>query len=180
MQIDPASYPCVNFNYFVQNFIRMNKPYPRCALLLVVVFSLLHIAAAGQQPIKTYEKEWKKVDDLAAKQLPKSALIEVKKIYVLAKKEKQDAQVIKALVYMIDLQSDNREANLDSSILEMEKEIRQSQEPATSILNSLLAELYWGYYESIRWQLYNRSETINFKKNDLATWSTEDFHKKIS
>ena len=34
------------------------------------------------------------------KGLPKSALEEVKKIYTLAKAEKQDAQVIKALVYI--------------------------------------------------------------------------------
>src|SRR6266542_3440046 len=30
------------------------------------------------------------------------------------------------------------------------------------------------------WQLYNRTQTINFKKEDIATWSTDDFHKKIS
>jgi len=158
----------------------MNRPYPAYTLLLAALFSLFHFSAISQQPIKTYEKEWKKVDDLAGKQLPKSALVEVKKIFVLAKKEKQDAQVIKALVYMINLQRDNREANPDSSIREMEKEIRQSQEPASSILNSLLADLYWGYYENIRWQLYSRTETVNFRKDDLATWSTEDFHKKIS
>ena len=57
------------------------------------------------------EKEWKKVDDYVQKGLPKSALTEVKKIYALAKKEKQDAQVIKSLVYMTGLQDENREAN---------------------------------------------------------------------
>ena len=36
---------------------------------------------------------------------------EVKKIYQLAKKEKQDAQVIKSLVYMTGLQTENREDN---------------------------------------------------------------------
>ncbi|HLG39598.1 MAG TPA: MG2 domain-containing protein, partial [Chitinophagaceae bacterium] len=28
--------------------------------------------------------------------------------------------------------------------------------------------------------LYNRSATVNFNKKDIATWSAEDFHKKIS
>src|SRR5215212_4110377 len=54
----------------------------------------------AQNPVKNYEKEWKKVDDLVKKELPKSALTEIKKIYELAKKEKQDAQVVKALVYI--------------------------------------------------------------------------------
>jgi hypothetical protein len=81
---------------------------------------------------------------------------------------------------MTVLQNENREANKDSSIYEIEKEIAVSREPATSILNSLLADLYWNYYEGIRWQLYNRTQTVNFKKDDIATWGTEDFHKKIS
>ena len=41
----------------------------------------------------------------------KSAFAEVKKIYALAKKEKQDAQIIKALVYMAGLQRETREDN---------------------------------------------------------------------
>ena len=109
---------------------------------------LFNMNAGGQQPIKNYEKEWKKVDDFVKKNLPKSALTEVKKIYVLAKKEKQDAQVIKSLVYMTGLQDENREDNKDSSIREIEKEIAASQEPAVSILNSLLAGMYWNYYDS--------------------------------
>ncbi|MBK5273230.1 MAG: alpha-2-macroglobulin, partial [Bacteroidia bacterium] len=104
---------------------------------------------------------------------------EVKKIYALAKKEKQDAQIIKSLVYMSDLQQENRENNQVFSINEIEKEIAESNEPVTSILNGLLAGMYWSYFQQHRWQFYNRTQTINFKKDDIATWGAEDFHKKI-
>ena len=116
--------------------------------LIATFFSLFTINANSQEPIKKYGTAWKKVEDLVKKKLPKSALTEVKKIYQLAKKEKQDAQVIKSLVYITGLQGENREDNEIFSIAEMEKEIaislsaRQAgKEPLTSILQSLLAEM---------------------------------------
>jgi hypothetical protein len=136
------------------------------------------MSAKSQDP-KKYEAAWKRVEDHVKKNLPKSALAEVKKIFQLAKKEKQDAQVIKSLVYMTGLQSENREDNQIFSISEIEKEIATSKEPVTAILNSLLAEMYWNYYQQNRWDLYNRTQTAGFKKEDIATWTTTDFHKKI-
>jgi len=59
---------------------------------LAFLICILITNANSQTPVKTYEKEWKKVDELISKKnLPKSALAEVKKIYALAKKEKQGA-----------------------------------------------------------------------------------------
>src|SRR5688572_8948849 len=134
----------------------------RLVILLLAFAPVLYLHA--QQPMKLYEKEWKKVEDLMNKQLPKSALVEVKKIYDLAKKAEgaaHEAQVIKALVFMSNLQDELRENNRILSIGEVEKEIAVSKEPARSILNSLLASMYWSYYQTNRWELYNRSETVN-------------------
>ena len=80
---------------------------------------------------------------------------------------------------MTGLQSENREDNEVLSIREIEKEIITSKEPAASILNSLLAEMYWNYYQQNRWDLYDRTETTDFKKDDISTWGHEDFHKRI-
>lgn len=148
-------------------------------LILTALFSLF-IFNANSQPVKNYDKEWKNVENFIRQQLPKSALTEVKKIYALAKKDRQDAQVIKSLVYMQRLQEENRENNEVLSIREIEKELTVSKEPATSLLNSLLAQLYWNYYQQHRWEFYNRTETPGFIKDDIATWAPEDFHKKIS
>jgi len=147
--------------------------------LAIIMIGLFTLHANSQTPTKNYEKEWKRVEAFAKKNLPKSALTEVKKIYTLAKKENQEAQVIKSLVYITGLQQETREKNELFSIKEIEKEIAGSNEPVTSILNSLLAEMYWNYYQQHRWQFYNRTQTNNFKKDDIATWGAEDFHKKI-
>ena len=148
-----------------------------CFLIGTLHFNTVH----GQQAIKTYEKEWKKVTALMEKNLPKSALEEVRKIYSIAKKENQQAQVIKALVTMTSLQQETREDNQVLAIKEMEKEIETSKEPSSSILYSLLADMYWNYFRNHRWNLYDRTKTAaEFKKDDIATWDADDFHNKIS
>ncbi len=155
--------------------------YQTCKYLfiLITLIILSNINMYSQGPIKNYEKEWKQVEVYSNKGLPKSALSEAKKIYELAKKENQDAQTIKSLVYIIGLQNETREENEVFSIREVESEIANSKEPTTSILNSLLADIYWNYYQQNRWKFYNRTNTVDYKKTDIATWSAENFHKKI-
>ena len=171
--ISMISLPCKKFNGMLMQ--------PLKTLLSLAIFLFVFIGSGkSQAPVKTYEKEWKKVQDFAKKNLPKSAFLEVKKIYDLAKKENQDAQSIKALIYMTGLQSENRENNELLSIREIESEIITSKQPVTSILKNILAELYWNYFQQHRYQLYNRTKTYNYQKYDITSWDAEDFHKKIS
>ena len=95
------------------------------------------------------------------------------------KKDKQEAQLIKAVLYMVDLQGKTWDENQITGIKELEKEVSLSNEPAKSILTSLLAKKYFYQYQTVRWQLYERTATVNFIKDDINTWTTEDFHKKI-
>ncbi|MFT3825055.1 MAG: alpha-2-macroglobulin family protein [Chitinophagaceae bacterium] len=128
-----------------------------------------------------YEAAWKKIDSLVNKKgLTQSALTEVNKIYTEAKKSNNQAQLIKALLYRINL-AETKEENSDvNNIQLLEKEIAGTPEPAKAILQSITAQNYWNYFQNNRWKFYNRSETVNFKKEDIATWSITDLHKKIS
>jgi hypothetical protein len=146
---------------------------------LVVFICILITNGYSQTLVKSYEKEWKKVEALIEKGLYKSAHQEIKSIYQLAKREKQEAQIIKALVFMTSLQSQLDEEI--ESIKEFEKEIITTKEPARSILQSLLAEQYQAYYrDHISWRRYGQTRTENFNKKDIKTWGAEDFQKKIS
>ena len=121
--------------------------------LFILLFSFSSFLAKAQN-IKNYEKEWKKVDELVQKKnLPKSALEEVRKKYALAKKDKQDAQVIKALVYITSLQQQTREENEKLSIQHIEKEITVNKEPADSILKIILSSTFLNYLHRNRWIL---------------------------
>jgi len=148
------------------------------AVLITSILFTMH--ANSQQPIKNYDAAWKKVTAFTEKELPKSALAEVKKISELAKKEKQEAQVIKALVAMTQLQTEIQENNDSASIATFEKELAGSTGVAASILQSQLATMYWSYFQQNRWKFYDRTKTDKFVKTDIATWDAEDFHKRIS
>jgi len=128
-----------------------------------------------------YKSAWNKIDSLINKKgLPQSALVEVNKIYTLAKKENNETQIIKALLYRMNLQQMKEEDAIQKNILHLEEEITIAREPAKSILLNIAAESYWRYFQQNRWQLYNRTQTINFKKDDIATWGIADFHQKIA
>jgi hypothetical protein len=149
-----------------------------CAIILI---SLSGTTLFAQNANNGYEKNWKKVDSLINKKgLTQSAWNEVNNIYILAKKEKNDAQVIKALMYKMNLQQDNQDDAVKKNINELEEEIKSAQEPAKSILTSILAEMYWNYFQQNRYRFYSRTNTTDFKKTDIATWAIDDFHKKIS
>jgi hypothetical protein len=158
----------------------MNCQAIRSKFFALLLTGLCIIPAIAQDGTMDYAREWKKVEAFAKKNLPRSALAEVTKIYALAKKDQQDAQVIKALIYISGLQSINRENNELFSIQDIEKEINTARQPAVSILKSILAEIYWSYYKQHQWQLYDRTKTVNYKFYDIDTWGIEDFHKKMS
>src|ERR1044072_2531240 len=149
-------------------------------ILSLVCSTMLILVTNAQQKMKMYEKEWKQVDSFIQKAgLTESALTAVNNIYSQAKKEGNDAQVIKALLYRAELQQYKEEDAVKKSILQLETEIAASKDPVKAVLQNVTAQKYWNYSQQHRWQLYNRTQTINLQKDDLATWSTEDFHKKI-
>lgn len=147
--------------------------------LIITIIISLTMHTYGQGSLKNYDSEWKKVEALAGKGLAKDALAQVREIYAQAKKDKQDAQLIKAALYMTELQAENRENNATAAIQELEQEMAGATGSARSILASLVASEYYNYYQTIRWQLYNRTATVAFDKADVATWGTEDFHQRI-
>ena len=153
--------------------------YKHITTIIFLGFSFICVRAQNA-PIN-YDTKWKKIDSLITKKgLTQSALQEVNNVYAYAKKEKNDAQLIKALLYKMNLQQANKEDAEKNNIAELEKETTTINEPAKSILTSILAEAYWNYLQQNRYKLYDRSATVNFKKADIATWGIDDFHKRIS
>src|SRR6266850_1871588 len=92
------------------------------SLLLATLFTFI---ATAQRPVINYEKAWKKIDSLVNKKgLTQSAL----------EKEKNDAQLIKALLFKMELQEKKEEDAAKKNIQQLEKEIVSLQDPARSIL----------------------------------------------
>ncbi|GGB04838.1 alpha-2-macroglobulin family protein [Puia dinghuensis] len=142
------------------------------------LFSVLHLSA--QTPPSVYNRKWKVVDSLSTqKGLTESALAEVNRIYTLAVKEHNDAQQIKALVYRLTLAGKRSEDAEPAAFAALERSIEEAGQPAKAILQNITAGAYWNYYQANRYKLYNRTATVGFRKDDVTTWSADDFRQKI-
>ncbi|MEO8960547.1 MAG: hypothetical protein ABI325_01615, partial [Ginsengibacter sp.] len=146
-------------------------------IILLNVFILS--TSRAQKPMDDYSFRWKKIEDFRKKGLTKSALAEVEKIYSLAKSTNNDPQIIKSLLFKINLNNNIEEDASVKSIDSLEKEIAIAGEPAKSILQSITAQLYWNYFQQNRYRLYQRTNTENFDKKDIATWTSDDLHHEI-
>ena len=145
-------------------------------VILCFCFSILQ----AQKTKSDYDMQWKKVENFQKKGLTKSALQQVENIYNDAQKNNNDAQIIKALLFKINLRQNIEEDASAKSIDSLENEIAIAKEPAKSILQSITAQLYWNYFQQNRYKLYQRTNTINFDKKDIATWTSDDLHQKIA
>src|ERR1017187_4288176 len=156
------------------------KNYLIPRVLVILIFFSGFSTVNAQNPVNEYTSQWGKIDDLVNKGLTKSALEQVNKIYESAKKEKNDPQVIKALLYQVTLNQNIQEDANVKSIAAIEKEIASAKEPAKSIMNSITSEMYWNFFQQQRWKIYNRTKTdSSVAKKDILTWGADDFHNKI-
>lgn len=149
-------------------------------LFLTTGLMLFAGAAMSQAPKNNYTAQWEKVETFIKKGLPASAMAEVDAIYKDAKQHNNEPQVIKSLLYKSHLLSGITEDATKKMIDTMEAEIQSSSGAVKSILQSVTAQLYRQYLSYNRYRLYSVSNTEGFKKEDIATWSLDDFKRKIT
>ncbi len=148
-------------------------------------FSVYSHQRSEKQPMlifpkgSTYEKEWKKVDSLMANGLTKSALEVVQGIYDKSKVEKNSPQFVKAIIHRMKLEQNMEEYSLEKSLNKLEEEAKTATYPVKPVLESMIAESYWQYYQDNRWKFYNRSATANFDNNDITTWDLKTIFSNV-
>lgn len=149
-------------------------------LLILIIFSLK--ITSQTKSIENFKKEWSKVERLELDDLPKSALSEVENIYTKAKFSKNKPQIIKCLLYKSKFALTLKEGAELEVVNTLKKEIATNGFPVKNILQSILADLYWQYYQNNRYRFYSRSKTdkkidsIDFRTCDLETLF-EETHK---
>jgi len=163
---------------------------------LWVVFTILGLVAVGagliQQPLPFFQKSqsmgttpdnkdpWKQVDSLAAQGLPKSALELVDGIYTRALETGDMPVFLKAALYQLKLRSEFEEDYIPVYIGETEIKLSKTPEPARQILHSVLADLYWQYYQQNRYRILDQTAVPGNPSEDMDTWDASMFVKKAS
>ncbi len=119
---------------------------------------------------ESYREDWKSVDSLAKLGLSRSALRVVEKIYEKAKQEENAPQFVKAVIQKLKFESYIEDESFVKSIYKLSEEVKTAHYPIKPIMHSLLASLYWRYYQNNRWRFSDRTATVSFQKEDISTW----------
>jgi 5-hydroxyisourate hydrolase-like protein (transthyretin family) len=154
------SLSAVSFNFLTRNNMSENSPN------------------VNVKP-QTYDQLWKKADSLEKKGLTKSQLEVVKLIYDKAKLEKNASQLVKSVVFKLKLESYISDDDFVKEINDLSAEIKTVEFPVKPVMQSMLAEVYWRYYQQNRYRFLNRTETVNFIPADIRTWDLRKIVEQV-
>lgn len=143
--------------------------------ILIMTF-LFSLTATSQN---NFDSLWTKVEKLEIENLPKSALKTVDEIYMKATKEENSTQLIKSLFYKSKFSLILEEDAQLKVINSFKKHILESEFPTKNVLENILANLYWQYFNQNRYKFYNRTHTSKISSEDFTTWDLNTLFKEI-
>lgn len=143
----------------------------RCLLIIVTLFCMSSIYAQTSNL-------WQKVESFENQSLPKSALEVVNQIYKDALKNKNSADLIKAIIYQLKLETTIDTDQYPDRMKEIEAFAEKDENKIEqAVLYSLLANLYQNYLFSA----YPRSTAVNgYVPENIREWPANVFIQKIS
>ena len=150
-------------------------------LIIVFVMTIFAGSSVAQKTNLPVSKRWEKVEDLARKELPESALKEVEAILTQAQKEKNSVEVIKAMVCKMGFTLEKNSDEAPALIRNFETFTEKCTDPAErALLHSMTAELYAQYYWKDAYTINRRTELKGIVPEDMKEWTKNIYFDKIS
>src|SRR5256885_8196386 len=131
---------------------------------------LLFFTIAATAWSASRDAQWKKVDDAISKGLPKTAITELEPIISEALKEKAYGEAAKAIARKIVLEGNIQGNKAEEKITRMETEITKATKELVPMLDTILANWYWHYFQNNRWRFMQRTATAQAPGKDFTTW----------
>src|SRR3954471_15569616 len=136
--------------------------------ILVSTLALVVMTAISQGASR--QPQWQKVDDAIAKGLPKTAITELDPIIRAALAEKAYAEAAKGIPRKITLEGNIQGNKPEEKITRLEAEIAKAPAEIVPVLNTILANWYWHYFQNNRWRFMQRTATAQVPGNNFTTW----------
>jgi len=137
----------------------------RTALCLVIILGMSTFGWTAAR-----DAQWKKVDDAISKGLPKTAIQELEPIIRDALKEKAYGEAVKAIARRIVLEGNIQGNKPEEKIILMQAEIAKAPKEILPLLDTILANWYWHYFQNNRWRFMQRTATAEAPGKDFTTW----------
>ena len=116
------------------------------------------------------DAQWQQVEDAIKKGLPKTAITNLEPIIQGALKDKAYAEAVKAIGEKIALEGNIQGNKPEEKITRLEAEIAKAPKEMVPLMDTLLAEWYWQYFQQNRWRFMQRTATAAQPGKDFTTW----------
>ncbi|MFZ4398240.1 MAG: RNA polymerase sigma factor, partial [Kiritimatiellia bacterium] len=113
---------------------------------------------------------WQKVYEARDKGLPKTAIEELKPIIADALQNKKHAEAIKAICTRIAFEGQIEGNKAEEKITRLEAEIAKAPAEMKPVMEAILADWYWHYFQQNRWRFQQRTQTAAPPGKDFTTW----------
>lgn len=144
------------------------------AMFAAVAFSslvvLVVLAADMNPPISPRDEMWKKVTEATNKGLPQTAIKELGPIIESALKDKAYPEAIKAISKRIALEGTIQGNKPEERITRMTAEIAKAPAEMKPVMEAILADWYWHYFQQNRYRFMQRTATAAPPGNEFTTW----------
>lgn len=124
-----------------------------------------------------YQKEWEQVTRYLADRRPVSAVAIIDNIYRQALARNDSVQIIKVLLARASLTNRRDYLKPEIEIPRLEGQLAAFKFPVNAIVKSILAKLYWRYYQDNRYQILKRLENGT---SGIQSWNRDQFITHIS
>lgn len=144
----------------------------KVALRIILFNCLISLAtiSVAQKKIR-YDQTFYKIDSLALEHKAKDALVLINVVNDQARKEGNTSMLLKSVMYRM-LFKNYLEPNTQAKLIEtLKQDINGTKQPEKSLLQSLLAESYWNYYQQNRYRISQRTMVNTDIGTDISTWS---------
>ena len=135
-------------------------------LSLALVLSLLTISVLAAPR----DELWKEVEEATKKGLPKTAIEKLQPIIEGAIKEKKYAEAVKAIGKKIALEGNIQGNKPEEKITRMRDEIDKAPAEMQPVMEAVLANWYWHYFQQNRWRFMQRTQTAAPPGDNFTTW----------
>ncbi|MGB7326996.1 MAG: alpha-2-macroglobulin family protein [Rubripirellula sp.] len=132
---------------------------------------------------ETADVIWESVDAAIAKGLPKTAIEQLLPVLRDAQANQKYDVAIKAVCWKVALEAEVQGGLPEERIKRLGAEIDQVPEPMKPVMEAVLANWYWHYFQQNRWRFLQRTQTtesaIEIADDDFTTWDLPRILTKI-
>lgn len=117
------------------------------------------------------DQQWTEVEDAVKKGLPKTAIEKLEPIIQQALRDKAYPEAIKAIGRKIALETEIQGDKPEEAIVRLRTAIDEAPAEMRPVMEAILANWYWNYFQQNRWRFLQRTETAAPPGEDFTTWS---------